>query len=174
MSNYQYGRKLNPYRFAREPLGVNGVRESVVFTNDPSTIDQFQHLLVNLSTLAENEVIVPGTTRLSFEISLTLIDSNRTLVNNFGRAIVKKMTIKIHSQEVMSVYHADVFYCYCDMWRPSRDRENAHYQGIDTSEERNVTKLRLNSEDANEIKRRDKAVADHYGARFLILIDFEL
>jgi hypothetical protein len=173
MSNSQYGRKLNPYRSAREHLGVKGVRESVVFTHDPSTIDQSQHLLVNLLTLAEAE-IVPGTTRLSFEISLTSTDPNRTLVNIIGRAIVKKITIKIHSQEVMSVDHADVFYCYCDMWRPSRDRENAHYHGIDTSEERNVNKLRIDAEDADETKQRDKAVADHYGKRFCIPLDFEL
>ena len=46
MALSQYGRKLNGYRKLREALGVKGVRQSVVITNNPSTITQNQQLLV--------------------------------------------------------------------------------------------------------------------------------
>ena len=41
-----YGNKLNPYRKLREPLGTKGIRQSVVITNNPNTIDQNQQLSV--------------------------------------------------------------------------------------------------------------------------------
>ena len=102
MASSTYGRKLDPYRRLRDPLGIKGVRQSVVVTNNPSTIDQNQQLLVRFPNLGANDVIVPGTVRLAFTISLTSTDANRTLVQNLGRAIVKKTTIKISGNEVMS------------------------------------------------------------------------
>ena len=85
-----YGNKLNPYRKIREPRGVKGIRQSVVITNNPSTIDQNQQLLVRFPNLSSNDVIVPGTTRLAFEIELKSTDDNATMYQNIGRAIVKK------------------------------------------------------------------------------------
>jgi dUTPase len=55
-----FGEKLNPYRKLREPRGIIGIRQSVVITNNPSTIDQNQQLLVRFPNLSSNDVIVPG------------------------------------------------------------------------------------------------------------------
>jgi hypothetical protein len=74
-----YGAKLNPYRRIREPRGVKGVRQSVVITNNPSTIDQNQQLLVRFPNLSSNDVIVPGTCKLAFEIDIDSTDKNSTL-----------------------------------------------------------------------------------------------
>ena len=38
MASSQYGRKLNPFRKFRQPLGVKNMQQSVVITNNPSTI----------------------------------------------------------------------------------------------------------------------------------------
>ena len=41
---------------------------------------------------------------LSFNIELTsTINTNRTLVSNIGRAIVKKLAVKLEGNEIMSV-----------------------------------------------------------------------
>ena len=98
-----YGSKLDPYRKLREPLGVKGIRQSVVVTNNPSTIDQNQQLLVRFPNLSTNDVIVPRTARLAFTIELTSKDPNATVYQNLGRAIVKKTTIKISGNEVVSI-----------------------------------------------------------------------
>ena len=76
MASSAYGRKLNPYRRLRDPLGVKGIRQSVVITNNPSTIDQNQQLLVRFLNLGANDAIVPGTVRLAFTIALTSTDAN--------------------------------------------------------------------------------------------------
>ena len=102
MASSKFGRKLNPYRSLREPLGVKGVRQSVVITNNPSSIDQNHQLLVRFPNLDKDDVIVPGTARMAFTIALDSEDANRTVVQNLARAIVKKLTIKISGSEVMS------------------------------------------------------------------------
>ena len=167
-SSSKFGRKLNPYRCLREPLGVKGVRQSVVITNNPSTIDQNQQLLVRFPNLGAHDVIVPGTARRAFKISLNSEDVNRTVVQNLGRAIMKKTVIKI------SVDDSDVFNCYGDLWKTALERKNDQYQGIDTSGNRNTTRIRIGAGNKDETVAADKAIADAFGNRFYIPLDFEL
>ena len=94
MASSAFGRKLNPYRRLRDPLGVKATRQTVVVTNNPATVDQNQQLLVRFPNLGADDVIVPGTARLAFTISLSSTDANRTLVQNIGRAICKRVTIR--------------------------------------------------------------------------------
>ena len=143
----QYGRKLNPHRRLRDPLGIKGIRQSVVVTNNPSTIDQNQQLLVRFPNFGPNDVIVPGSARLAFTISLKSTDPDRTVVQNLGHAVVKKTTIRISGHEVLSVDDADIYNCYNDLWRTAGERYTMVYQGIDESTNRNVTKLRVGAGD---------------------------
>ena len=154
MASSKFGRKLNPYRSLREPLGVKGMRQSLVITNNPSSIDQNQQLLVRFPNLGAHDVIVPGTARLAFTITPDSEDVNRTVAQNLGRAIVKKLTIKISGNEVMSIDHSDVFHCYNDLWKTALERANGYYQRIDASDHRNI--------------------ADAFSNRFFTLLDFEL
>ena len=174
MASSKFGRKLNPYRSLREPLGVKGVRQSVVITNNPSSIDQNQQLLVRFPNLGKDDVIVPGTARLAFTIMLSSEDANRTMVQNLGRAIDKKSTIKISGNEVMSIDDSDVFHCYNDLWKIAPETANCHYQGIDASDSRNTTRIRVGAGNRDSSVAADKAIADVFGDRFLTPLDFEL
>ena len=169
----QFGRKLNPYRKLRDPLGIKGVRQSVVITNNPSSIDQNQQLLVRFPNLGAHDVIVPGTARLAFTISLTSTDANRTVVQNLGRAVVKKTAIKISGNEVLSIDDSDVYHCYLDLWKTALERQNAQYQGIDTSTKQNATRLRLGAGNG-VVGAEATAIKTAYGSRFYIPLDFEL
>ena len=103
MASSQYGRKFTQYRKLREPFGVKGVRQSVVVTNNPSMISQNQQLLVRIPNLGAHDVIVSGTARLAFRITLNSEDANRNVVQNLGWVFVKKTTIRISGNEVMSL-----------------------------------------------------------------------
>ena len=107
-------------------------------------------------------------------ITLASEDANRTVVVNLGRAIVKKLTIKISDKEVMSIDDSDVFYCYNDLWKTAPERANGHYQGIDASDNRNTTRIRVGAENGDSSVTTDKAIADAFGDRFFIPLDFEL
>ena len=165
-----YGNKLNPHRKLREPHGAKGIRTSVVITNNPSTIDQNQQLLVRFPNLSTNDVIVPGTVRLAFEIELKSTDPNATLYQNLGRAIVKKTTIRISGNEVMSIDDSDIYHCYVDLWKSPTERVNIAYQGIGKA---NMLKHRVGAGDASS-DAEDEAIAAAYGNRFCIPLDFEM
>ena len=78
----EYGERLNPERSLKTPKGIKGTRQKVIVTHNPSEIDQTQELLVRFPNLGSDDVIIPGTANLSFNIGLTsAIDANRTLVS---------------------------------------------------------------------------------------------
>ena len=170
MASSKFGCKLNPYRCLREPLGVKGVRQSVVIKNNPSTIDQNQQLLVRFPNLGAH-VIVLETACLAFKITLNSEDANRTVVQNLGRAIVKKTVIKI---EVMSVDDSDVFNCYGDLWKTALERKNDQYQGIYTSGNQNTMRIRIDARNKDETVAADMVIADFFSNHFYIPLDFEL
>ena len=116
---------------------------------------------------------------LSFNIELTsAVDANRTLVSNIGRAIViiKKLAVKFEGNEIMSVDNFDVLVCYRDLRKTKSEKRNAICQGIISTHGcmENCIKLRINAADKNASNSQDKAIADVYGNKFIIPLDFEM
>ena len=92
---------------------MKGTRQKVIVTHNPSEIDQAQVLLVRFPNLGSDDVIIPGTMKLSFNVELTSTsDPNRTLVSNIGMAIIKKLAVKFEGNEIMNVDDYDIFVCY--------------------------------------------------------------
>ena len=65
-----FGNKLDTHYSARTAYGVKGNCQGIVVTNNPSTIDANQILTICFPNLGENDVIIPGTARLTFNITL--------------------------------------------------------------------------------------------------------
>ena len=109
----EYGKRLNPECSLRTPKGIKGTRQKVIVTHNPSEIDQAQELLVRFPNLGNDDIIVPGTANLSFNIELTTtVDANKTLVSKIGRAIIKKLAVKFERNKIMSIDDVNVFACY--------------------------------------------------------------
>ena len=170
----EYGYKLNPYRQLRKPRGIKGVRRTIRNTHVPSTIDQGGILTVRFPNLGKNDVIVPGTSRLSFKVDLNSsggsADANRTIVNNLGRAIVSKVEVKLEGQSIYTLNDADVFLCYQDLWKTSKERENAVYQGIQSEA---VRRIRIDAGNKGTVA-KDVAVGKAFDNMFCIPLDFEM
>ena len=83
------------------------------------------HALMCLSrfpNLGSDEVIIPGTANLSFNIELSsMADPKRALVSSIGRVIVKKLAVKFEGNEILNVDNFDVFACYQDLWKQSQE-----------------------------------------------------
>ena len=68
---------------------------------------------------------------LSFNIEVSsTADPKRTLVSNIGRAILKKLAVKLEGNEILSVDNFDVFVCYKDLWKTESEKWNLVRQGI--------------------------------------------
>ena len=132
----EYGKRLNPECSLRIPKGIKGTRQKVIVTHNPSEIDQAQELLVRFPNLGSDDVIIPGTANLSFNIELTsTVDADRTLVSNIGRAIITKLAVKFEGNEIMSVNNFNVLTCYRDLWKTKSEKRNAIRQGIISTDE---------------------------------------
>ena len=114
---------------------------------------------------------------LSFNVELTsAVDANRTLVSEIGRAIIKKLAVKFEGNEIMSIDDFDVFACYQDLWKTKSEKRNAIRQGIISTDRcmENCIKLRINAGNKSTSNTQDKAIADAYGKKFIIPLDFEM
>ena len=140
----EYGKRLNPEHSLRTAKGIKGTRQKVIVTHNPSEIDQVQLLLVRFPNLGSDDVTVPGTANLSFNIELTsTADPKRTLVSNICRAIIKKLAVKFEGNEIMSVDDFDILACYRDLWKTASEKKNAICQGIISTDGCTINCIRL-------------------------------
>ena len=171
----EVGDKLNPQRSYRKGFALKGLHQHIIKTYNPSTIGPGELLTVKFPDLKENQVIIPGTTKLTFNITLAGTDVNRTLVENLGRNIIRKLVVKLEGNEIISTDDYDVLYSYYDCWKCTNERLNAVFQGVVEAEGQmeNAIKHRINAGDkANNAK--DQTVASIYDNHFCIPLDFEI
>ena len=171
----EVGDKLNPQRSYRKGFALKGLCQHTIKTNNPSTIGLDELLTVRFPDLKENQVIIPSTTKLTFNITLAGTDANRTLVENLGRNIIRKLVVKLEGNEIISIDDYNVLYSYYDCWKTATERCNAIFQGIVEADGQteNANKHRINAGDkANNAK--DQTVASIYDNRFCISLDFEI
>ena len=132
-------------------------------------------LTVRFPDLKENQLIIPSTTKLTFNISLAGTDVNRTLVGNLGRNIIRKLVVKLEGNEIISIDDYDVLYSYYDCWKTTTERRTAVFQGIVEADgqSENAIKHQINATDkANNAK--DQTVASIFDNHFCIPLDFEI
>ena len=171
----EVGDKLNPQRSYRKGFALKGLCQHIIKTNNPSTIGPGELLTVRFPDLKENQVIIPSTMKLTFNISLAGTDVNRTLVGNLGRNIIRKLIVKLEGNEIISIDDYDILYSYYDCWKCKTERLNSVFQGMVDADGQteNAIKHRINAGDkANNAK--DQTVASIYDNRFCIPLDFEI
>ena len=90
---------------------------------------------------------IPGTMKLTFNISLSGTDANRTLVENLGRNIITKFVVTLEGNEIISSDDYDIFYSYYDYWKSTTERRSAVFQGIVEAggQTENAIKHRINA-----------------------------
>ena len=169
----EVGDKLNPQRSYRKGFALKGLRQHIIKTNNPSTIGPGELLTVRFPDLKENQV--PGTTKLTFNITLAGTEVNRTLVENLGRNIIRKLVVKLEGNEINSTDNYDVLYSYYDCWKTATERRNAIFQDIVETEGQteNAIKHRINSGDKADVA-NDITIASIYDNRFCIPLHFEI
>ena len=97
-------------------------------------------------------------------------------MGNIGRAIIKKLAVKFEGNEILSIDDFDIFACYRDLWKTKSEKGNAIQQGIVSNGgcTNNCIKLRINAGDKSTGVAQDNAIANTYGNKFIIPLDFEM
>ena len=171
----EVGDKLNPQRSYRKGFAIKGLRQHIIKTNSPSAIGRNELLTVHFPDLKENQAIILGTPKLTFNISLAGTDVNRTLVKNLRRNIVRKLVVKLEGNEIISIDDYDILYSYYDCWKCKTERLNAVFQGIveASGQTENAIKHRINAGDKAS-NASDETVASIFDNKFCIPLDFEI
>ena len=170
----ELGDKLNPKRSYRKGFALKSLHQHIIKTNNPS-IGPGELLTIRFPDLEENQVIIPSTTKLTFNISLVGTDVNRTLAGNLGRNIIRKLVVKLEGNEIISIDDHDILYSYYDCWKTATERRNAVFQGIVEADGQTENAIRhwINATNkTNDAK--DQTVASIYDNRFCIPSDFEI
>ena len=120
-------------------------------------------------------MIVPGTTKLTFNVSLSSTDANKSFVKNLGRNIIRKLVVKLEGNEIISIADCDIFYSYYESWKSTTERRNAVFQGIVEvgGQAENSIKHRINAGDKAS-NANDETVASIFDNKFCIPLDFEI
>ena len=63
---------------------------------------------------SRDHVIVPDTVKITFDIIST--DKARSVVNNVGRALVKKKVLILGSKEIDTINNSDIYDTYKDLY----------------------------------------------------------
>ena len=84
-----YG-ELDPMIEHRTQFAFKGKREHIAKINIPNIAYLNQHIDIEITNGSRNHVIVPDSVKITFNLDITSTDKARSVVNNVGRALVKK------------------------------------------------------------------------------------
>ena len=158
--------KIDPNRISKQPFGLKAESTLQRITFTPSSANPGETLYVNIPKLSENNVLVPGSVRLSFNLLITG-HVNNTLVNNIGRNLVSNFKVVLGGETLQDTKRYDLFMTYQDLFLTGNDRNKRLKQGISTP---NIRKLRTSAGDATTSNAGEVALGKIYSNRYYIPI----
>ena len=145
-------------------------------TFNPTSANPGKTLYLSVPKLAANEVIVPGSLALVFDINLEVTGehANNYLVQNVSRALVDKLIVKFASTIVQDTTSYGIYKTFEDLFLFMDERENMLREGIQSTD---LNKIRSGAGD----KKKNDGGADEeyalnavYGTKYRINLDHSI
>ena len=115
------------YRISK---AFNGKREHMVKPNTANIAYPSQHIDFRIPKSSRNHVVVPNTRKITFNLEIESTDKTRSVVNNVGRALVKKTELILGSTEIDTINNSDIYDTYKDLFLSKKEREERLLQDI--------------------------------------------
>ena len=93
-------KELNPMVEHRIPEVFNGTREHMAKSNTPNMTYPSQHIDIKITKRSRDHVVIPNTLKITLNIEIESTDKTRSVVNNGGRALVKKRSSYLVQQRL--------------------------------------------------------------------------
>ena len=135
---------LNPAHAEKTLEAMKAERTVKCITFGRSEANPRETLYVSVPKLNENEVLVPGSLALIFNIDLDGGHANNFLVQNVSRVLADKMTVKFAGTTLQDAAGYDMFKIWEDLFLAKEDRDNMLLEGIQTQK---LCKIRSNAGD---------------------------
>ena len=141
-------------------------------TFNPSEANPGETLYVRVPKLNENEVLVPGSLALRFDIDISGGHANNFLVQNVLQALVRKMVAKFCGDTIEDTVDYDVYKTFQDLFLPGKKRDNIVPEGIQSEE---LSKIRSGAGDAKTSGvDAEKTLNGIYGKKYRINLDHQI
>ena len=140
-------------------------------TFNPTEANPEETLYVHVPKLAVNEVIVPGSLALVFNINLkvTGAHANNYLVQNVSRALVDKFVVKFADTTIQDTTSYGIYKTFEDLFLSRDDRENMLREGIQSTD---LNKIRSGAGDKKTSGvDEENALNAVYGTKYRINLD---
>jgi len=122
--------------------------------------------------LNQNEVLVPSSLGLRFDIDLTGGHANNHLVQNVSRALVSKVVVKFAGTILQDTDGYDLFKIYEDLFLSQEQRDDMILEGIQSE---NLNKIRCNAADKpNSRVATETKLNENFGTKYVIWLDHEI
>ena len=93
-----YG-ELDPMVEHRIQFAVIGKREHIAKVNTPNIAYPNQHIDIEIPHGSRDHVVIPDTVKITFNLDIESTYKARSVVNNVGRALVKKKVLMLGSKD---------------------------------------------------------------------------
>ena len=89
-----------------------------------------QHIDIEIPHGSRDHVIIPDTVKITFSLDITSTDKTRSVVNNVGRALVKKKVLMLGSKDIDTINNSDIYVKYKDVYLSEKELEEKLLRGI--------------------------------------------
>ena len=137
---------------------------------NPTKANPGEILRVSVPNLLDNEVIVPGSLALVFNINLkvTGAHADNHLVQNVSRALVNKFVVRLGDTTIQETAAYGIYKTFEDLFLSKDERENMIREGIQDTD---LNKLRSDTTDKDTSNAGRNTLNTVYGTKYRINLD---
>jgi len=170
--NWEIAEKLLP-TYSEKILGaMKGERAVKRITLDRSEANPGETLYVSVPKLNKNEVLVPGSLALRFNIDLSEGHANNFLVQNVTRALVDTLAVKFGGTTLQDTVDYDIYKIFEDLFLSQEKRDDMILEGIQSED---LCKIRSGAGDkkTSGVKTENQLNAI-FGEKYRINLDHQI
>ena len=141
-------------------------------TFNPSEANPGETLYVHVPKLNQNELIVPNSLALIFNIDLAGGHANNFLVQNVSQALVEKLVVKFAATVLDEITGYDIYKTLQDLFLPGEKRDSMVPEGIQSED---LCKIRSGAGDAKtSTLTLKKKLTEVYSKKYRINLDHQV
>ena len=168
-----YG-ELDPIVEHRTQFAFKGKRGHIAKVNIPNIAYPNQRNDIEISHGSRDQVIIPDTINITFNLYIESSDKARSTVNNVGRVLVKKKVLMLGSKDTDMINDSDIYDTYKDLYLSEKEREGKLLQGMQPT---NGLKARVCAQKSDgtalTLITQENAIKKTFDKRFSIPLDFD-
>ena len=167
-------RELDPMVEHRTQFAFKAKRKHIVKVNMPNIAYPNQHSDIEIPHGSRYHVTVPDTLKITVNLNIESRDKPGSIVNNIGKALVKKKLLMLGSKDIDKINNSDIYDTYNDFHLSEKEREEKLLQGIQPA---NGLKACVGAKKADgtalAMTNQENAIKKRFDKRFAIPLDFD-